>query len=523
MAGERQYGRKDLYAMQQRSLQLGKELERELSALRAAYQTLDYRAGTPLGARDAQRVKLAQAEKDGESAHAEVNVSSRKRVRIAGGLRARPKAKEPAGNGTPGDGKHQITSRVETQKSPGPGRVTTQHSLRHRSTTVVAGMLLGILSSVTALLWVVPKEAQTLAETGNDLMQPVGHSLCTADAEKAGTAEADGNLPTKFLPRPRDHLTHTDAGNTVNRRARSGPNAYLTHPTAKPGHDALVYEQQSNLITLGFDLGTARADGVKGRRTKQALAEFKLFYLPILGLQAVEDDEHLASIIRRFADMVREDAKRYNVSREVLAAIRLAHMRTGVNFRYLMELAETESSFDPMERAFTSSATGLYQFTDSTWIKSVKTYGQKYGLGMYASEIEHSVNNADETQFSIRNPIIYQHVLNLRFNPRFSALLAAEFSKNNEQRLSRLLGREFGRTELYLAHFLGMKGALNFLEALANTPDQIASDIFPHAAKTNQSIFQPGQNKGRTISEVYKYFDEKFRTSRYETPSADIT
>ena len=57
---------------------------------------------------------------------------------------------------------------------------------------------------------------------------------------------------------------------------------------------------------------------------------------------------------------------------EVLAAIRLASKRTGVEFSFLMELAATESSFNPQAKASTSTAVGLYQFKEDTWLDTIK-------------------------------------------------------------------------------------------------------------------------------------------------------
>ena len=54
------------------------------------------------------------------------------------------------------------------------------------------------------------------------------------------------------------------------------------------------------------------------------------------------------------------------VSREVVDAIRDASKRSGVDFKFMLAKAQTESSFDPSAKARTSSASGLYQFIEST-------------------------------------------------------------------------------------------------------------------------------------------------------------
>ena len=54
-------------------------------------------------------------------------------------------------------------------------------------------------------------------------------------------------------------------------------------------------------------------------------------------------------------------------SANVQSAIARAATRTGVDFDYLLAQAKLESGLDPSAKAGTSSATGLYQFIDSTW------------------------------------------------------------------------------------------------------------------------------------------------------------
>src|SRR5262245_52873807 len=72
----------------------------------------------------------------------------------------------------------------------------------------------------------------------------------------------------------------------------------------------------------------------------------------------------------------------------VTTAIRSASRTTGATFDYLLRTAVRESSLDPAASAKTSSARGLYQFIESTWLATVKEEGPKYGLAGYAASIE---------------------------------------------------------------------------------------------------------------------------------------
>ena len=280
--------------------------------------------------------------------------------------------------------------------------------------------------------------------------------------------------------------------------------------------DPLVKELQTNLIVLGFDLGHAGADGFAGAQTEQALQEFQLLYQPAMGTRQKTDTDYPARHVRRFADLAREDEKRFGIDSGVLAAIRLSSLRTGVDFSFLMELAEAESTFDSDSRALKSSAAGLYQFKEGTWLDTIKRHGASYGIESYVSQVEYVVDSDGNRQPMISDPVVYRHVLDLRHNPRMSALMAAEYLKDNMRRLSSSIDHEPGRTEMYLTHFLGLSGTITFLELLDRNPDKVASDIFPGPAARNMNIFHAENRKPRTVAEVYDVFYRKFNRSRYK-------
>jgi len=275
-------------------------------------------------------------------------------------------------------------------------------------------------------------------------------------------------------------------------------------------------EIQNNLRTLGFDVGADHTDGRRGTRILQALNEFRLLYLPSKDRKKSPDSEQLAASIKKYAVQARKDQRKFGIDSGILAAIRLGSMRTGVEFSFLMELAAAESTFDPTSIAPKTAAAGLYQFKDETWLEAVRNYGEKYGMGVYAAQVEEYTDRVSRKRLRIHDPDIQEYVLALRHNPRVSALLAAEYVKYNRKQLTNTLDREPGHTELYLTHFFGMTGAISFLKTLYETPDRIADEVFPRAAKTNQAIFRQKSSKPRTVAEIYKMFQRKFGTTRYK-------
>jgi hypothetical protein len=272
---------------------------------------------------------------------------------------------------------------------------------------------------------------------------------------------------------------------------------------------------QSDLLALGFDVSEDQATGRTGTHTLQALDEFRTLYLSASGRQMKPDNDRLAASIRQYAALARKDARKFSVESGILAAIRLGSRRTGVEFSFLMELASAESSFDPTSIAPITAAAGLYQFKDDTWLEAVRSYGDKYGMGVYASQVENYTDAAGNRRLRIHDPAVQGYVLALRHNPRISALLAAEYVKLNRKQLSASLDHEPGHTEMYLTHFFGAAGAVSFLKALAESPDRIADEVFPTAAEHNQALFRPERSKPRTIAEIYRLFQRRFNRSRF--------
>jgi hypothetical protein len=174
----------------------------------------------------------------------------------------------------------------------------------------------------------------------------------------------------------------------------------------------------------------------------------------------------------------------------VLNAIKTASAKTGVSFSYLMEKAAAESNFNPDIRAKTSSATGLFQFIESTWMDMVDKHGAKYG-------IDKSQSKSD--------------LLNLRKDPSISSFMAAEFAEGNKAHLEKTIGGDIGNTELYFAHFMGAGGASAFLGQLEKNPLSVAADIFPKEARANKGVFYDrGTGAPKTLQQVYDFFDKKF-------------
>lgn len=181
----------------------------------------------------------------------------------------------------------------------------------------------------------------------------------------------------------------------------------------------------------------------------------------------------------------------------VEAAIRRAANATGVDFDFLMKTARRESAMNPSARARTSSAAGLFQFVEQTWLGTVKSSGAKHGYGQYADLIHRGQDGRWRVDGSARNV-----VMDLRFDPQAASTMAAELTSSNAAYLRGRTGQEPGAGDLYAAHFLGPAGAGRLMEAMESRPGASAAAIFPEAAQANRSIFYR-DGRAATVAEVH--------------------
>jgi hypothetical protein len=179
-------------------------------------------------------------------------------------------------------------------------------------------------------------------------------------------------------------------------------------------------------------------------------------------------------------------------------AIRVASRATGVPFDYLLRTAERESSLDPNAQARTSSAAGLFQFIDQTWLGTLKEAGAQHGYQREAEAIERRADG----RFVVPDATSRQRIMDLRFDPTANAVMAAAFTQRNLEQLTQALGRQPTQGELYIAHFLGGAGASRFLNEAVRTPNASAATQFPEAARANRSIFFSRDGTARTFADV---------------------
>jgi hypothetical protein len=194
-----------------------------------------------------------------------------------------------------------------------------------------------------------------------------------------------------------------------------------------------------------------------------------------------------------------------SVPQRVINAVEKAASATGADFSQLMEKAATESGFNASAKSSTSSATGLFQFIDSTWLGMVKEHGAQLGLGQYADQIHMKDGKPCVADCTVKNAI-----LNLRKNPEISAMMAGMASADDRNYLQSHTDGPVGGTEMYLAHFMGAGGAAKFLNARADNGSASAAQVFPKEAHANKGIFYNSTTgHARTLDQVYNLLARK--------------
>jgi len=134
---------------------------------------------------------------------------------------------------------------------------------------------------------------------------------------------------------------------------------------------------------------------------------------------------------------------------------------------FLDRVAMAESGGNPNARAKTSSASGMYQFTDPTWKGMVKNYGAQTGI-----------TEADKN------------------NPEKQKIMADLLTKENANAY-KSAGITPDETDLYMAHFLGAPSAVRARKNM----NAYGAELFPKAAQANKNIFYKN-GKPRTVEEI---------------------
>ena len=194
---------------------------------------------------------------------------------------------------------------------------------------------------------------------------------------------------------------------------------------------------------------------------------------------------------------------------KIAGSIKQAASSTGASFEYLLTTAKMESNFNPKAAATTSSARGLFQFIDQTWLGTVKEAGSQLGYGKYADAITKNPSGS----YSVSDPTARAEIMKLRDDPQAASAMAGVLTQSNSFKLTGKIGRRPSDAELYMAHFMGVGGAGKLISNAENNPNASGAGLFPNAAAANRPIFYDKTGRARSVSEVYSVLNARYASA----------
>lgn len=182
----------------------------------------------------------------------------------------------------------------------------------------------------------------------------------------------------------------------------------------------------------------------------------------------------------------------------VMNAIQSAAQKSGIDPHLLAAVAWRESRFDPSARSQRSSAKGLLQFTEGTWLQAIRNCGERCGVGLYADAIQKSRSG----ELVVSDKQLRAEILQRRGDPVLSAKLAAEEMRLRQAAMQDRLGRTVRSADLYLLHVLGPSGSTRFLAALVQHPTASSLKVASSRVMYNAGLLAR-DHRPMTVAKTY--------------------
>ena len=157
---------------------------------------------------------------------------------------------------------------------------------------------------------------------------------------------------------------------------------------------------------------------------------------------------------------------------------------------YVKKIAQAESTNRPGVKNPNGSATGLYQFIETTW----NEVSNKYKLN---------------------------YTLNDRKDPRKSEIVMRLFTQDNEKIMKSALGRDLSDGDRYMTHFLGTGGATKFFREYSKNPNASVNTVMSQKAiADNRHVTTNKDGSLKKLSDVYDWAN---RHMNIKTPDTNYT
>ena len=210
-----------------------------------------------------------------------------------------------------------------------------------------------------------------------------------------------------------------------------------------------------------------------------------------------------------------------DASPEVLDAILVASRTHGVDPIFMLSTAWTESRLRPAIRNPGSSASGLFQYTERTWLNALREFGGPHGV----AHLAHAANDRSLPQ--AERSRAYREAVGLRSNARLNAMMAAGHMRMFSDAYRARFRREPRFTDLHVMHMLGDTSGLHFIAVVQREPGRSVSEFLGEdAMDANAGIFRRNGVRGGaalSVGEVYRIMSNivESRRSRFVALNAE--
>lgn len=276
-------------------------------------------------------------------------------------------------------------------------------------------------------------------------------------------------------------------------------------PSNKQGLELLTANKPETTVTTSSSIGTSVSESANTKATETTPSTNNVggavSLSGLMGGQIIKQEPEptvktsssTVDIGSGYANSVASVNPNMNLSKHTslspVEAIKQASKMTGVSEETLMTFGKLESSLRSNVSAGTSTAGGLFQFTDTTWAEQLRINGPKYGLSPDTPKTDALAN----------------------------ALMAAEYAKANLRNVSGY--EEAGISQevaLYLTHHFGPTGGKNLINAYKRNPNApVQTAVSTEAYTSNKAALA-----GKTIAGYFQSLDSKFAVAKATPASA---
>lgn len=195
--------------------------------------------------------------------------------------------------------------------------------------------------------------------------------------------------------------------------------------------------------------------------------------------------------------------------------VELSSRTTGVPTTYARALFAQEGGDNTEAANPRSTARGLTQFIEGTWLQMMREYGPRYGLPQsLANQIEQKPNGA----WRARTREAHDQLMELRFSPEWNAVMSGHYANQEHGDMVRRAGRPVSIEETYLAHFMNGDVAGQWVRAVGNQPQTNARAflrrIYANNPRQADAIIEQNPNvfsESATVRSVYERQTRDFR------------